>query len=814
MPSIFGSRKSPRSSHTSSSPTSNKSSSEHTTPTKQSSAANNGEQNGTAPSLLSRSVPTISISTPDSKYRGSIDPVAANGSPQQTTIRSNKAPAREDSGSWASNATGSGSSGDSSPEHESQAPSLATGSTSTSVESLESVQEAHNAKAIAAVAAMHQGKFGGPDAIYKDKSLSNAAVAYALQQQPPSSFDSSSDGTSLLHAEFGFCANSDYRHTSQHRSEDLLPNPVEEEPPYTTVLTTYISYLILIIIGHVRDFFGKKFFPKAYAHLMEVDGYAPLNSDFDSFYTRNLKRRLDDYFSRPVTGVCGRTVMTLDRVSHDQNHNFELTGGKTRALNVSAYNYLGFAQSHGGCSDAVRESLALYGISSFGSRLGGGYLDLQQQAEKLVARFVGQEDAVIISMGFATNSTTIPAITGPGTLIISDEYNHSSIRFGARLRGASIRQYKHNDMRKLELLLRECISQGMPRTHRPWKKILIIVEGLYSMEGTLVNLPALMKLKQKYKVRNRQNVSMLPLSDPFSLQFHLYVDEAHSIGAIGPNGRGVCDYFGINPRDVDILMGTFTKSFGAAGGYIAGSKAAIDRVRLTNHANIYGETLSPPVLTQIIASMASIMGIGRNPSEHALIPRWISLSPRMLDGSEGQERLQRLAFNARYLSSGLRKLGFIVYGHRDSPIVPLLIFQPGKMGMFSRFMLNRSESLPPSQRRFKVLEEEKLDEEEKKQLAAIHDPSSPHCDSPESRPPIVVVVVAYPATALVSARVRYCVSAAHTKADMDAVLRATDEVGGLIGLRNASGGPGGRWTIDQVIDRSLELVAWDGITPI
>lgn len=121
-------------------------------------------------------------------------------------------------------------------------------------------------------------------------------------------------------------------------------------------------------------------------------------------------------------------------------------------------------------------------------------------------------------------------------------------------------------------------------------------------------------------------------------------------------------------------MGTFTKSFGAAGGYISGSKVLMDRIRLENHANVYGETLSPPVLTQIMSSMASIMGVGNDPEEKALLPDWINLPENLMDGSEGKERLRRLAFNARYLSTGLRKLGFIIYGHRDSPIVPLLIF--------------------------------------------------------------------------------------------------------------------------------------------
>lgn len=394
-------------------------------------------------------------------------------------------------------------------------PSLTTGS-SASIESLESVRSSYQRNMLLQQMAAMNGQTDATRGV--EKALAMAASAQAQiaglpgnngyqngkkngGQQLPTSHDSSADGTSLLHSEFGFCTNQAYRYTSQHPPGAPLPNPDEEEPSYWVVLTTYISYLILIIIGHMRDYVGKRVFPKAYRHLVETQGYAALNSDFDSFYTRRLKARLDDCFSRPVTGVCGRTVLCLDRVTDDFNASFRLTGDKTRALNISAYNYLGFAQSHGGCADAVEECLKRYSVSSFGSRLGAGSLDLQAQAEKLVAKFVGMEDSVIISMGFATNSTTIPAIASPGTLIISDEYNHSSIRFGARLSGAHIRQYKHNDMKELENLLRECISQGMPRTHRPWKKILLIVEGLYSMEGTLVNLPEVMRLKDKYKVR-------------------------------------------------------------------------------------------------------------------------------------------------------------------------------------------------------------------------------------------------------------------------------------------------------------------------
>ncbi|KZT01614.1 serine palmitoyltransferase 2 [Laetiporus sulphureus 93-53] len=566
-----------------------------------------------------------------------------------------------------------------------------------------------------------------------------------------------------VHTEFGHCANEKFRFTSQHHAGAPYKSYPEQDPPYYILLTTYISYLLVICLGHLRDFFGKRFRRSAYRHLMAQDGYAALNSDFDSFYTRRLKTRLDDCFSQPTTGVPGRTIVLLDRYSPDHNKTMIALGTRTRGLNVSSYNYLGFAQARGACADAVEAGVQRYGVSACGARLEGGTLDLHQQAEALVARFVGMEDSLISSMGFATNSTIIPALVSKGCLVISDEYNHASIRFGVRLSGANVRMFKHNDMKALEDLLREVISQGQPKTHRPWKKILLIVEGLFSMEGTMANLPVIMELKKKYK-------------------FYLFVDEAHSVGALGPHGRGVADYFGINPRNFDILMGTFTKSFGAAGGYISGSKALIDRLRVHGHSGCYAEAMPPPVLVQVIASMAGIMGVSPGPSSSALtikaddiaeqerypgkapaaiLPSWMPLSPSMCDGSDGLVRLRRLTFNARYLNRGLRKLGFITYGCDNSPVVPVLLFNPGKMAVFSRMMRTWST-------------------------------------------PIVVVVVAYPATPLVTSRVRFCVSAAHTKEDIDTVLTACDEIGDLLDLKQSTGE---RWPLKEVIDRAVELVS-------
>jgi serine palmitoyltransferase len=136
----------------------------------------------------------------------------------------------------------------------------------------------------------------------------------------------------------------------------------------------------------------------------------------------------------------------------------------------------------------------------------------------------------------------------------------------------------------LEQVLRQAISSGQPKTRKPWTKILIVIEGIYSMEGEICRLPEIVAIKKKYKVRKKGTNAFSAFDISFLLSFflsqaYLYVDEAHSIGALGKHGRGVCDYWGVDPADVDILMGTFTKSFGSAGGYIASSKVSASSPR-------------------------------------------------------------------------------------------------------------------------------------------------------------------------------------------------------------------------------------------
>ena len=145
-------------------------------------------------------------------------------------------------------------------------------------------------------------------------------------------------------------------------------------------------------------------------------------------------------------------------------------------------------------------------------------------------------------------------------------------------------------MKDLEEKIQSFIVEGQPKTRRAWKKIIIIVEGIYSMEGTIINLPEVIRLKKKYKC-------------------YVYLDEAHSIGAIGHRGRGVFDYFGCDPKDIDLLMGTFTKSFGAAGGYIAGTQNIIDYIAIESQGATYGISIAPCIAQQIISVINVIEGV-------------------------------------------------------------------------------------------------------------------------------------------------------------------------------------------------------------
>uniref|UniRef100_A0A4W3K9V8 serine C-palmitoyltransferase n=1 Tax=Callorhinchus milii TaxID=7868 RepID=A0A4W3K9V8_CALMI len=461
-----------------------------------------------------------------------------------------------------------------------------------------------------------------------------------------------------------------------------------EQPPLYVPVLTYMGYGIVTLFGYLRDFLRAWGFEKCHAaqERKEQKDFVPLYQDFENFYKRNLYMRVRDNWNRPICSVPGPTFDLVERVTDDYNWTFRYTGRIIKdVINMGSYNYLGFAENHSEFLKPVAEVMMEYGSGVCSTRQEMGNLDKHIEVEKLVTQFLGVEAAMTFGMGFATNCMNIPALMGKGCLILSDELNHTSLILGARLSGSTIRVFKHNNMQSLEKLLRDAVVNGQPRTHRPWKKILILVEGIYSMEGSIVCLPEIVLLKKKYKA-------------------YLYLDEAHSIGAVGPTGRGVVEYFGVDPADIDVMMGTFTKSFGAIGGYIAGKKELVDYLRGYSHSAAYATSMPPAIAEHIVRTLKCIMG---------------------LDGTTiGAERIRKLKENTRYFRQHLQQMGFIIYGNEDSPVVPLLLYMPGKVGAFARRMLKKN---------------------------------------------IGVVVVGFPATPIVESRARFCLSAAHTQEMLDRV---------------------------------------------
>jgi len=480
-------------------------------------------------------------------------------------------------------------------------------------------------------------------------------------------------------------------------SEDSDP-----EIGFVTAMLTYLSYLLLITLGHIRDFFGSLSGLTRYKGAQKRRGYAPLFKSWESFFTRRLYHRLQDCWNRPISSGPGAHIDVMERDTSDGNCTLQTTGNAFRCLNLGSYNYLGFADDWKvTCRKDVMKSVQQWPASMSSSKMDVGNTILHKELEERVARFVGKEAALVFTMGYGTNLTAIPALMGPGSLIVSDSLNHTSIINGARSSSSQIRVFRHNDPDNLEEILKEAITKGQPRHHRPWTKILVMVEGIYSMEGAICHLSEIVRICKRYKA-------------------YIYVDEAHSIGALGATGRGVCEYRGIDPADIDILMGTFTKSFSGMGGYIAASKEVIDAVRTSAAGSLYHNSLSPIVTQQIITAFKVIMGE---------------------DGTDiGRRKLDALISNSNYFRQKMKDLGLHVYGHMDSPIIPVLIYMPAKVAAFSRECLKRG---------------------------------------------VAVVVVGFPATSVVLSRARFCISAGHTKEDLDYAVQVIDEVASLIGMKYA-----------------------------
>lgn len=244
-------------------------------------------------------------------------------------------------------------------------------------------------------------------------------------------------------------------------------------------------------------------------------------------------------------------------------------------INWCSYNYLGMSGDPT-VVEAARQAAEKYGTSVSASRVVSGQKPVHVELEQAIADFIGTENSIVFVGGHSTNETVIGHLFGAGDLILHDGLSHNSILQGAMLSGARRRPFRHNDWQECNRILEE--------VRHEYRRVLIVAEGVYSMDGDYCELPRLIDIKQRHKT-------------------YLMIDEAHSIGTMGRRGRGMAEHYDVNPRDVDIWMGTLSKSFGSCGGYIAGSSALIEYLKYTAPGFVYSVGLSPPNAAAALASI-------------------------------------------------------------------------------------------------------------------------------------------------------------------------------------------------------------------
>ena len=345
-----------------------------------------------------------------------------------------------------------------------------------------------------------------------------------------------------------------------------------------------------------------------------------------------LQKQLADINS---TGISSPFFIPQERV----NNNTTVIGGR-KLVNYATYNYLGMCGDPF-VSNAAKEAINRYGTSVSASRLLSGEKPLHQELEREIADFIGVEDSILYVGGHATNVTTISHLFGQNDLILHDSLSHNSIFQGCLLSGATIIAFPHNDWEALEKLLRD-------RRHR-YKRVLIAIEGVYSTDGDIPELPKFVEIKKHYKA-------------------FLMVDEAHSIGTIGKHGRGISEYFGINPNDVDLWMGTLSKSFASCGGYIAGTKALVEYLKYTSPGFVYSVGISPPDTASVLAAI-----------------RLLKKEPERVAKLQEMSRLFLQSARERGLNTGMSK---------DSPVIPIIVGESIKSVMLSQSLFKRGINVP------------------------------------------------------------------------------------------------------------------------
>lgn len=313
----------------------------------------------------------------------------------------------------------------------------------------------------------------------------------------------------------------------------------------------------------------------------------------------------------------------------DSEQDTEVTMSGKKVLMFGSNSYMGLT-NHPRIKEAAIAAVRKYGTGCAGSRFLNGTLDIHIQLENELAEFVGKDDALVYSTGFQVNLGVLSCVTGRRDTILCDELDHASIVDGRRLSFSTARKFRHNDMEHLERELEKCDPDTIK---------LIVVDGVFSMEGDIANLPEIVRLKNKY------NASIM-------------VDEAHGLGVLGKQGRGTCDHYGVTP-DVDLIMGTFSKSLATIGGFVAGDKEVINYIRHNARSYIFSASNTPAATAAAIEALHII--------------------------KEEPERLENLWKVTNYALTNFRELGFEI-GATSTPIIPLYIRDTDKTFMVTKML--------------------------------------------------------------------------------------------------------------------------------
>lgn len=302
-------------------------------------------------------------------------------------------------------------------------------------------------------------------------------------------------------------------------------------------------------------------------------------------------------------------------IPFSENEGTEVEFEGRRLIMCGSNNYLGLT-THPKVRKAAQDAIDRYGTSCTGSRFVNGSLDLHEQLESDLADFVGKEAALVFATGMQVNLGTISALVGRGDTVILDKFDHASIVDGARLGWGQTKRFRHNDMEDLERVLSSIPAE---------RGKMVVVDGLYSMEGDIALLPEIVPICKRYGAR-------------------LMVDDAHSIGVLG-NGKGTAAHFGLTD-DVDLIMGTFSKSLASIGGFIAGSEDIIHYIKHFGRAFIFSASISPPNATAARAALQVI--------------------------EQEQERVQRVNEIGEKMRKRYSEIGFDI-GSSVTPIIPIII---------------------------------------------------------------------------------------------------------------------------------------------